>query len=403
MSARFFGDIAKRWKEIHGNSNWKNMLDPLDIDLRRSIINYGEMAQATYDGFNRETRSPNLGAPRYKRSELLKKVRVSVPSSYKVTKYLYATSSINVPDAFIVNNTSSKAWSKVSNWIGYVAVATEVGKALLGRRDIVVAWRGTLEVSDWVKDMDITLVSASPLLGRQTISNKEPLVHRGFLSIYTSEDPSSRFNKKSARDQVLTEIGRLIDEYSGEETSITITGHSLGAALATLNAIDIISNHLNRSNHSPSDTCPVTGIIFASPRVGDVNFSNLFSQMPDLRLLRIRNVLDIVPKCPPPVVYTDVGVELTIDASKSPYLKNQGNPVIWHNLEHYLHGVAGVQKEGFELAVDRDIALVNKRCDSLKDKFPVPVSWWISQNRDMVQGADGHWILDDYYEDDNDM
>ena len=121
-----------------------------------------------------------------------------MPSAYEVTKYLYATSSINVPDAFMVNNRSGNSWSKVSNWIGYVAVATDEGKALLGRRDIVVAWRGTLEVSDWVNDMDIMLVSASALLGR-AIDRNEPLVHRGFLSIYTSDNPNSCFNKQSAR------------------------------------------------------------------------------------------------------------------------------------------------------------------------------------------------------------
>lgn len=105
----------------------------------------------------------------------------------------------------MVNNRSGNSWSKVSNWIGYVAVATDEGKALLGRRDIVVAWRGTLEVSDWVNDMDITLVSASALLGRAIDHNyNEPLMHRGFLSIYTSDNPNSRFNKQSAREQVLS-------------------------------------------------------------------------------------------------------------------------------------------------------------------------------------------------------
>ncbi|KAJ3695212.1 hypothetical protein LUZ60_000589 [Juncus effusus] len=397
MAKDFFGNIAKRWREINGSSNWKNLLDPLDIDLRRSIINYGELSQATYDGFNRELRSPFAGAPRYKRSNLFEKVEMSVPNAYKVTKFLYATSGINMPDAFIVKSKSTHAWSKDSNFIGYVAVATDEGKAWLGRRDIVVAWRGTMQALEWVNNMDFTLVSTSGILKRPK-GGGEPMVHRGWLSMYTSKDPDSRYCKLSARDQVLAEIKSLMDEYKGEETSITITGHSLGATLATLNAIDIVSNNFNRTNQTPSATCPVTGIVFASPRVGDSNFKKLFTQLPDLRLLRVHNLLDIVPKYPM-VLYSDVGIELMIDMMTSPYLRNPGGPLTWHNLESYLHMVAGTNKGGFKLVIDRDVALVNKVVDALKDEHPVPISWWIPKNRAMVKGEDGHWRLDDHEED----
>ena len=86
--------------------------------------------------------------------------------------------------------------------MGYVAVATDEGVAALGRRDIVVAWRGTLKSLEWVNDFDFTPVSAAPVLGSAAAVNPAALVHRGFLSVYTSSNPNSQYNQSSARDQV---------------------------------------------------------------------------------------------------------------------------------------------------------------------------------------------------------
>ncbi|CAL4923214.1 unnamed protein product [Urochloa decumbens] len=350
-------DKGKGWRELHGARSWDGLLDPLDLELRKSVISYGEMVQAAEDGFNAEERSPHVGACLYGHSDLLRATGADdAAGRYEVTKFLYATSAVPCPFLQIVE----------SNFIGYVATSA---KELLG----------------WERAM----------------------VHSGFLTMYTATNAHSKFNiSTSARDQVHEEVKRLMELYKDEETSITVTGYSLGAALSILNAVDIVAHRLNlppgvgRRSH-----CPVTAIVFACPRVGNPAFSHAFHSFRYLRALHVRNEGDPVHNLPPAAFkYADVGVALDIHTRRSPYLR----PVDMlhmlervanlHNLECYLHGVAGEQGAagGFKLEVDRDVALVNKSAHALTEEHHVPTNWWVAQNKRMVRGADGHWKLNDF-------
>ncbi|GMP54746.1 hypothetical protein CsSME_00019810 [Camellia sinensis var. sinensis] len=123
-------NIARCWRVLSGQDNWKNLLDPLDIYLCCYIIHYGEMASS-----------------RYSRKNLFAKVGLAIGNSYHYTptKYLYSTLSVDVPEEFLLEPFSMEACCKEWNWIGYIVVATDQGKVALARRDILVAWRGTIQ------------------------------------------------------------------------------------------------------------------------------------------------------------------------------------------------------------------------------------------------------------------
>ena len=204
---RGMGNIAKRWKELNGLNYWKGLVDPLDLDLRRNIINYGELSQAAYTGLNRERRSRYAGSCLFNRRDFLSRVDVSNPNLYEITKFIYAMCTVSLPDGFMVKSLSKAAWSRQSNWMGFVAVATDEGKEVLGRRDVVVAWRGTIRMIEWMDDLDISLVPASEIVLPGSATN--PCVHGGWLSVYTSADPGSQYNKESARNQVTHSNSRI--------------------------------------------------------------------------------------------------------------------------------------------------------------------------------------------------
>lgn len=214
-----------------------------------------------------------------------------------------------------------------------------------------------------------------------------PKVMKGWLTIYTSDDPKSPFTKTSARIQVLNKIKNLLQLYKDENPSVVLVGHSLGASLSILSAFDLVENVVK--------DVPVTAIVFGSPQVGNKAFNERFKKFPNLKVLHVKNVIDLITHYPGRLLgYEYTGVELVIDTRKSPSLKDSKNPGDWHNLQAMLHVVAGwngSDKE-FELKVKRSLALVNKSCEFLKDECHVPGSWWVEKNKGLVRREDGEWV-----------
>ncbi|XP_059298480.1 phospholipase A1-Igamma2, chloroplastic-like [Lycium ferocissimum] len=398
-------ELADRWQDIHGQEDWVGMLDPMDPLLRTELIRYGEMAQACYDAFDFDPYSKYCGSCKFPRHRFFDGLDMA-NYGYDITRYLYATSNINLPN-FFMQARWPKVWSKNANWIGYVAVSNDETSKRLGRRDITIAWRGTVTRLEWIAD----LMDYLRPISADNIPCPDPYVkvESGFLELYIDKDENCRYCKFSAREQILTEVKRLLEMYPNEEMSITVTGHSLGSALAMLSAYDIVETGLNV--RADTSAVPICVFSFSGPRVGNIRFKERIEEL-GVKVLRVVNVHDIVPKSPglvfnehsPAMVmkiceglpwsYSHVGVELALDHKNSPFLKPINDPVCAHNLEAHLHLLDGYHGKGrrFVLATGRDIALVNKACDFLKDHYCVPPSWRQDENKGMIRDKDGRWI-----------
>ncbi|GLJ42812.1 hypothetical protein SUGI_0887670 [Cryptomeria japonica] len=125
------------------------------------------------------------------------------------------------------------------------------------------------------------------------ISKPNARIEKGFLRCYTSTYEDSVKCRISARRIVVGEITRLLKEYKHQEEdlSITFTGHSLGAAMATLSAYDIrqiiVIDYGMSSVH-------VTVFFFASPHVGSMSFAYHMEEI-GIKVLRLINNKDLVP------------------------------------------------------------------------------------------------------------
>lgn len=275
--------------------------------------------------------------------------------------------------------------------MGYVAISSDRASRSLGRREIHVAWRGTIRDYEWINILGADLEPAKPLLNEND-HDEGAKVMKGWLTIYISDNPNSPFVKTSARVQLLTFIKHLTEKYKGENLSVVVSGHSLGASLAVLSAFDLVENGAVAAG------TPVTAFVFGCPQVGNKEFKERVEKHGNLKILHTRNTIDLITRYPGVLLpgFVDVGTELVIDSRKSPHLNESLNAGNWHNLQGMLHVVAGWNGEGneFEMKVKRSLPLVNKSSGFLKDEYLVPDSWWAVKNKGMVlDEATGEWVL----------
>lgn len=139
---------------------------------------------------------------------------------------------------------------------------------------IVVAFRGTQETSiqNWIEDL------FWKQLDFDYPGMTDAKVHSGFYSAY---------HNTTLRDGVINGIQKTMEAYGN--IPIMVTGHSMGGAMASFCALDLIVNYGLKD---------VTLLTFGQPRIGNAVFASHFKKyLPNA--IRLTNAHDIVPHLPP--------------------------------------------------------------------------------------------------------
>ena len=148
--------------------------------------------------------------------------------------------------------------------------------------DVVVSFRGTESIRDWVTDADFRMINRSVIADGKK-------VHHGFLHAFRAVEARVTSAILKARDN---------------RQNIYFVGHSLGGAQAILSAY---------SWYQISD---VSGVFtYGQPRVGNKNFCDGYNRSLGERTYRTINEEDIVPRLPGLLCgYRHVGNEIFFNA-----------------------------------------------------------------------------------------
>ncbi|KAM0888582.1 hypothetical protein ACQ4PT_028251 [Festuca glaucescens] len=280
------GSIATEWRRYHGEGAWESLVDPLDQNLRREVLRYGDFVQAAYAAFHSMPSSASHGHGQHR-------MLVLPDRSYRATRSLFATSSLSIQP--LAQRQSAHKWlTQRSSFVGYVAVCD---------------------------------------------------------------------NER--------EVRRLVEVYTGEELSVTVVGHSLGALLALL-AANELSACLTADAESKCTAAdgyrppPIAVVSFGGPKTGSRAFADRLRDEHGVNVLRVVNAGDVVTRVPGLETPTTIaegyvhagGAELRLDSRDSPCLRPDAGPACCHDLEAYLHLLDGFAGSGrpFRSDASRSVA-----------------------------------------------
>jgi len=176
----------------------------------------------------------------------------------------YASQLAYSDNATVENTVKTDKWG-FTKFQGFQNVTTDTYGFVAGNTDmILVSFRGTEQnIKDWLTDLDAVKMQGPAGNG---------MVHEGFYEAVLG---------------VWEQLRTAITNFQDAGQKIWFTGHSLGAALATLAVARIVSE---------AHIAPVNGLYtYGKPRVGDDDFEIWFDGKMKSQDFRFVNDDDIVP------------------------------------------------------------------------------------------------------------
>lgn len=191
---------------------------------------------------------------------------------------------------------------------GYVA------RSAAPANEFVVAIRGTDNIWEWIQDASFGKITCPFLQGSGDSED-------GFTNLYST----LRIGLTDGCPRLVDHLRELVTRTPG--ATITVCGHSLGSAIATLLALDLAGN----VGLHP------TVYTFASPNVGDSQFAATYNRLvPNTWRLVVGP--DIIPQLPPGFLFGYEPAGATFGLTPGRAVKV--NLLCYHDLATYLHLLA---------------------------------------------------------------
>lgn len=205
-----------------------------------------------------------------------------------------------------------RRWTEnISNTVRYSRSNSPMGFALRSRADGhgVVVLRGTMNLEEWLNNLNYRLTPFRQ--GDEGLGT----VHRGFRHTY-----------KGLRGR----YRELVDGFD-DDTMVYLVGHSLGAGVSTLAALDV-------AERRPARASNLQAYLFGAPRVGDATFAAAYDRLVATSY-RIVNMCDIVPYVPfeeAGTVVEALGYPYADTKGEMAFVHQAGNPIANHIAAYHL-------------------------------------------------------------------